>query len=175
MKLRFFLALPLIALNAFADQAPLTSGYDGDVLLLRRQQIAAGHAAFVNDLKRLRTGADKALREPIITITQDKKHVAPGGDPHDYVSLGTYYWPNPATANGLPWINKDGEKNPLKDEYDEPRLTKMCGNLRALALAAYLVGDEKYAVRAAEQIRAWFLNAASRMNPNLEHAQFQPG
>ncbi len=171
----FFISPLLIALTAMAGEAPPTSNYDGDVLLLRKTQIAAGDAVVASDVKRVRADADKTLRAAIVTITQDKKHVAPGGDPHDYVSLGTYYWPNPDTPNGMPWINKDGEKNPLKDEYDEPRLMKMCASVRILALAAYLSGDGKYAARAAEQIRAWFLDPATRMNPNLEHAQMQPG
>ena len=147
----FFISPLLVALTAMAGEAPPTSNYDGDILLLRKTQIAAGDAVIASDVKRVRADADKALRAAIVTITQDKKHVAPGGDPHDYVSLGTYYWPNPDTPNGMPWINKDGEKNPLKDEYDEPHLMKMCANVRTLALAAYLSGDEKYAARAAEK------------------------
>lgn len=169
------LLIALTALPALAGDAPLTCNYDGDVLVLRKKQIAAGDASIAADVKRVRADADKALRAPILTVTQDKKHIAPGGDPHDYVSLGTYYWPNPDTPNGMPWINKDGEKNPLTEEYDHPRLSKMCANVRALALAAYLTGDDPYAARAAEQLRAWFLDPATRMNPNLEHAQMQPG
>ena len=175
MTTRLIILLLLSSLGALAGEAPLTSNYDGEVLLMRKKQIAGRVASAANDVKRIRADADKAMTAKAITITEGKKHIAPGGDPHDYVSISTYYWPNPATPDGLPWIGKDGEKNPLKDEYDEPRLMKMCSNVRALAVAAYLTGDERYAARAAEQIRAWFLDPATRMNPNLEHAQMQPG
>ena len=42
----------------------------------------------------------------------DKEGIAPSGDKKDYVSFGTYWWPNPDTGDGLPYIVRDGELNP---------------------------------------------------------------
>ena len=44
-----------------------------------------------------------------------------------------------------------------------------------LTLAWYFSGKEQYAQEAARQLRAWFLNRATRMNPNLNYAQVVPG
>jgi hypothetical protein len=40
-----------------------------------------------------------------------------------------------------------------------------------LALAYYFKGIEDYAAKAAQTLRAWFFDPATRMNPNLQYAQ----
>jgi hypothetical protein len=47
--------------------------------------------------------------------------------------------------------------------------------VQSLSLAYYFKNDEQYAAKATQLLRAWFLDPASRMNPNLEYAQFIPG
>src|SRR5262245_11940190 len=59
----------------------------------------------------LRTAADRAMKEGPFSV-MDKQMLPPSGDKHDYMSMGTYWWPNPNTANGLPYIRRDGERNP---------------------------------------------------------------
>src|SRR6478735_6337438 len=52
----------------------------------------------------------KALAAPIVTVT-DKAKPSPTGDNHDYVSYARYYWPNPNTPDGLPFVSRDGQHN----------------------------------------------------------------
>ena len=52
--------------------------------------------------------ADEHLKKGPYSVTY-KKALPPSGDKHDYISMGPYWWPNPKTADGLPYIRRDGE------------------------------------------------------------------
>lgn len=94
---------------------------------------------------------------------------------HDYASLSKYYWPNPDTPDGLPWIVRDGIRNPAADDYDFPRLLEMCLAVTTLAGSAKLTGTERYAEKAGILLRRWFLDPETGMNPVPGFAQFAPG
>jgi hypothetical protein len=122
----------------------------------------------------IRADAEKALRDEPFTIVH-KTHPLPDVDVHDYVSIAPYYWPDPKSKNGIPYFRRDGERNPETKEYDSPALTELSGHVYTLALAGYLTDDQRYSKRAAELLRVWFFDDATRMNPNLNHAQLIKG
>ena len=123
----------------------------------------------------IRLDADQALKIPLLTVT-DKTATPPSGDKHDYMSLAPYWWPDPKSPNGLPYIRRDGERNPeLKGFPDHTHFDKLMSSVRKLALAYYLFGDERYAAKATEMLRAWFIDPRTRMNPNLRYAQAVKG
>ena len=120
--------------------------------------------------------ADAALAGPLYSVTQ-KTRVPPSGDRHDYMSMGPYWWPDPARPRGEPYLRRDGQVNPERDgpAFDVTSLQSMSDAVEALSLAYDLSDDPRYARKAAALLRAWFLDPATRMNPNANFAQGIPG
>ena len=126
--------------------------------------------------KKLIQNADKLLKIKNPTVI-DKTILPPTGNKHDYLSLSRYWWPNPKTADGLPWVRRDGNTNPetQTDAIDRKRLGFMGASVWKLSLAYYFTNNEKYAQKAVSMIEIWFLNPETFMNPHLEFAQSVPG
>ena len=119
--------------------------------------------------------AEKALSMGRLSVV-DKSLTPPSQDKHDYISLGPYFWPNPKTKDGYPYIRRDGKVNPnALIDSDSPRLVRLANALETLALAYYYTNNTKYAQRAVEMIQIWFINDTTKMNPHLKYAQGIPG
>lgn len=118
--------------------------------------------------------AEEALKRPNYSVTY-KGFTSARGNKHDYVSLSRYWWPNPQTADGMPYIHKDGQSNPELNKYDRNRLSDMCNAVNTLSLAYFYTHDERYATKAVQLIKTWFLNKETKMNPNLDYSQIIPG
>ncbi len=106
----------------------------------------------------------------------DKKDLPPSGNMHDYMSIAPYWWPNPDSKSGLPYIRKDGQVNPEVGNYtDKENMPRVCEKVYDLSLAFYFTGNEKYANKAKNLIRTWFLDSATKMNPNVNYGQAVKG
>ena len=145
-----------------------------ELLQAARDRLAAGDAALQPALDKLLAEADDALTQGPWSV-MDKAAAAPSGDKHDYASLSTYAWPDDSAPGGLPWVQRDGRRNPECDRYDRPALAAMGQAVETLALAGWLTGRRALADRAAQLLRVWFCLPQTRMNPHLRYGQFVPG
>jgi hypothetical protein len=137
------------------------------------RRLAAGDPEICDAVNTLVTEADALLDVPPPTVT-DKRLPAPSGDPHDYASLAPYYWPDRTARDGLPYIRRDGRRNPESDDRqftDRGRAALLGSSMETLGLAWRFTGQKRYADRAAEFARTWFIAEATRMNPHLRYAQ----
>jgi hypothetical protein len=102
--------------------------------------------------------------------------VPPSGDKHDYLSYARYWWPNPETADGLPYVRRDGQTNrDILAKGDRDPIGMFYDDVETLALAGYLLGDDESAEHGALLVRTWFLEPDTRMNPHLRYGQAVPG
>ena len=126
------------------------------------------------DRARILKAADAALRIEPITITRFRAKLSEGG-PNDFYSNGDYWWPNPNTTNGLPYVQRDGQSNPDNFVAHRKCIAQLRDAVAALGAAYQLTRDERYASRAGALLRVFFLDPNTRMNPSLTYAQAIPG
>jgi hypothetical protein len=143
-----------------------------------RKQVLNGQpdSPYLPAYKKLLSDADKALQTKPISV-MDKTGTPPSGDKHEYMSMAPYWWPDTNKPDGLPYVKQDGKTNPegMTDKYDKSNWGKMSSSVTSLALAYYFSGKEMYADHAAQLLRVWFLDPATKMNPNMNYGQSVPG
>jgi hypothetical protein len=122
------------------------------------------------DRSRILKLADEALRLRPPAITNHRATNSAGG-PHDFYSDADYEWPNLNTSNGLPYVGRDGQSNPKNFEYHRMAMRHMKDAVAALAAAYAITGNDRYVPKAAELLKVFFLDDATKMNPNLNYAQ----
>jgi len=157
------------------SQSPRVFLLDAKQLERTRQRVRSGDRTLVQAVAQLDRDAQQALTTGPFSVVY-KDQVPPSGDKHDYMSQAPYFWPDAGKPNGLPYIRRDGERNPEIDKItDHSSLDHLIGTVETLSLAYYYKGNDAYAFKAVQLLRAFFLDPATRMNPHLQFAQFIPG
>lgn len=118
---------------------------------------------------RIMKKAEHYLLAPPVTVTSAVCERSKGGI-HDFYSEGDYWWPNPDDPDG-PYIRRDGETNPENFIAHRQAMIRFSDIMGTLTSAYLLADDEKYARQAVVHLNAWFVDEATRMNPNLSYGQ----
>ena len=114
-----------------------------------------------------------ALRAPCEHITDVAAPLSAGG-PHDFYSNADYWWPNPDTPDGLPYVGRDGETNPGNFIAHRMAMRRMRTHVAALAAAYRLTGEGCYSAKACRFLQEFFIDEKTRMAPHLLYAQAIP-
>ncbi len=150
--------------------------------------IKGDHIAGIQEIVRRRNnplmGAIEGLRKQANLLLHlndlsviEKLEVPEGISKNDYVSFAKYWWPNPDSSDGFPYIRKDGDVNPecYSENSDLNRLDTFSDSTFLLAITAYLTGERTYAIKARNLLRVWIMDPVTRQNPNFEYAQIIKG
>ena len=115
------------------------------------------------------TEAAWAMQQTPVTVTATHSPRSAGGL-HDFYSEGDYWWPNPASVDS-PFVQKDGQTNPANFTAHREAMIRLSRIIGSLASAYTLTRDKKYVQQALSHVRAWFVDSATMMNPDLQFAQ----
>jgi hypothetical protein len=132
-------------------------------------RLQPGFSLAAEERPRLVAAADALLAVRPRTIVAEVNPRSAGG-PHDWSSEADYWWPDPANPAG-PYVQRDGLTNPDNFVAHRRLMLDFVRAFDALAAAYKVTGDERYAAAAVRQLHAWYVDPATRMNPNLQYAQ----
>ncbi|HKX83745.1 MAG TPA: alginate lyase family protein [Pyrinomonadaceae bacterium] len=160
-----------------AQTRPATLVLNGEELArLRANHSSSSDVKVTEWVNMLSKRADRVIENAKVYSVMNKSQTPPSGDKHDYMSQAPYWWADPAKPGGLPYIRRDGQRNPeLSKISDSHEMGEMLSNAETLAFAYYFTGKEKFAEQAARVLRAWFIDPRTRQNPNLNFGQGIPG
>ncbi len=152
-------------------ELPRVYNLDGEAIAGVRERARGNDAALKPALEALRQRAEAALAQAVTEIaSKPRQYWAKSGDPKDYISVSKFAWEDP--ANPGQWIMIDGKPNEeAMKNFDGPKIKVMQDRVTALGEGWYFLGDKRYAKAAAEQLRAWFLDPKTAMNPNMNFGQ----
>jgi len=131
--------------------------------------------------------ADQYAQDGPWSVT-NKTILPASGDAHDYFSFSPYKWPDCSNvgnttqltpeqiATTCPYVTRDGQFNPDARQVNNiGDFDEFANAVLYNALAWKISGDSKYSANLARFVNVWFINPATKMNPNLNFAQINRG
>src|SRR5262249_1738075 len=91
---------------------------DSENLMKAKNRIQSNDYVVLPAFNKLIREADLALTSATFSVVE-KELTPPSGDKHDYMSIAPYWWPNPNRSSGLPYIRRDGQINPERDQTSD--------------------------------------------------------
>lgn len=124
---------------------------------------------FKEEKKRVLKLAEEYGKLKPVTVADAVCERSAGGI-HDFYSEGDYWWPDPENPEG-PYIRKDGLTNPENFTAHRKAMIRFSQISGALASAYLATGDDIYVKQLLPHLKAWFIDPATLMNPNLLYGQ----
>jgi hypothetical protein len=178
-KYVFLFSLMALSFTGFAQYKTGKTAFillDDQALVNCKQLYQHKDTAMVTQVNALVNGADSLLTVGPYSVTFNKTKLAPSGDKHDYMSQAPYWWADSTKKDGLPYIRKDGRRNPeIHLLHDHGQLDHLLTAVQQLTLTYYFTGNEKYTQKVKSLLQVWFIDPDTRMNPSLNYAQYVPG
>ncbi len=126
-------------------------------------------------LELLEENAKSIFDYKLYSVVETKNEVAKKYGMHEYVSMGLYWWPNPDTADGLPWIRKDGVINPECIMYNKDAIRRVSVVSYLSCILYILTKKQKYYDLMKKHIHYFYLNEDTKMNPRMQYTAMRPG
>jgi len=158
-----YLLILLFVFNPFFTNQEKASPWS----ISHRPNISADY--FAKERARVIRLADQYACLKPITVTAESSPRSAGGI-HDFYSEGDYWWPDPANPDG-PYIQRDGLTNPDNFTAHREAMIRFSQISGALASAYLVTKEDNYVEALAPHLKAWFIDEATKMNPNLRYGQ----
>ncbi len=176
-----------LLINCWKSSAQSTQfiQYNEAILIQNRSKALANDLEIKPVKDAIIATATPYLSEPIVTVTQkgtDWQKYFFAEDlakitVNDYISFAGYFYPVAGhETDGTPWVANEalGLNYDVMNKFDGPRLTKMIAVTTWCSKAYWVSNDNAFAKKAADQLRAWFVNSQTAMKPNFECASIVP-
>lgn len=175
-KVVFLFLISFYGCNTAQEKPENIRIIDYEELEDQQSRIKNGDKKTLKNYNLLLKQVDSILEVSFFSVV-NKTGVPPSKSKHDYMSIGPYWWPNPNTENGLPYIRKDGEINPeTRNNFtDYVEKNNFISAIKILTRIYYHSNEKEYADKGIQLIKAWFLEDETKMNPNVNYGQYVPG